>query len=151
VQNHSVDIATLPPNPPMYRLANLWLRDIGDYEPTKIQGEIYAPEIKLPQPGKQTEQTLAKYPPRRKLAASEIDTTLKASPTVTSEELLQTHLSRSKAVRQWFQIQYIHRLNRYKLRLKKILTENNTNNMTATDELMTKYIAKLGPINEVST
>jgi len=152
VENHIIDLATVPSNPSLYRLANLWIRDVGDVslEPVEAEEESYVPEIKLPQPGKQTEQTLAKCPPRRKVSPPEIDTTFKADPTVTTDELMQAHLARARAVRQWFQIQYLHRLNRYKLRLKKILTENNTNNMTATDELMTKYIAKLGPINESS-
>lgn len=46
-------------------------------------------------------------------------------------------------VRHWWQVRYAHRWHRYRKRLK-ILIENNTNTMTETDLLMTKYIAKLG-------
>jgi hypothetical protein len=41
-----------------------------------------------------------------------------------------------------WQAQYMHRLKRYQQRLKILFSENNTNTMTAADELMTKYIAK---------
>ncbi len=81
-----------------------------------------------------------------------------ANNTLDTPTLRQLLIEHSIRVRQWYtigalldnkfrwQLQFSHRWNRYRYRLN-ILRENNSNNLTATDELMTKYLqhCKVGP------
>ena len=72
---------------------------------------MFLSEIRLPQPGKHTQQTLAKNPSRRKLSLEEMDvsyandlifqTIFRADPSVLTAELTQTHLARARAVKRW--------------------------------------------------
>lgn len=125
------------------------------------------PEIPLPPPKPNTEETLAKNPPRKIRTPEEIDVAAFTVMLLTVSENFAkprgsfnrktssrslSSLESSEALvwnRNFLltlsrrQKQFLHRINRYGVRLNKLLTENNTNNMTPTDELMTKYIAKL--------
>lgn len=81
--------------------------------------------------------------PRCIFSKTQIDEILKSKQEIAIQELLQLLVCSACNEKIWNRIQYIHRIGRFGYRLRKLLSENNINTMTDTDELMMKYIAKL--------
>jgi len=143
IQGRSINFAGLTNTTSIYRLCALWMRDNPLYE--SITQDPSPLEIELPPPEPHTQQTSAIGPTRkRKLSQNELDNILKRENQfeVGAQQLLESHVCHFQAIRGWYHKQYIHRLHRYRHRLRRIQTENNITNFDPDVEQASIWLVK---------
>jgi len=101
----------------LYKLSRLWMDDntsaVASYNSTAQQGS------KLPPPEPHTKHSLSRSPPRSaKQSTASFDELISAKEKRCVQDLKDSYVGYGKVLRTWFHSQYLHRLNRYKERIR---------------------------------